>query len=281
VSGDPGSKSEHFRQELLAGLERFLTLFGRILLRLGVGYGEFTVIARRAFAAGGARSLGLESPADDPERVAALTGLTTEDIAAAMIVDKKPGDDHSLFSPLSTILHFWHHDQDYTDLDKKPRELPIEGEAPSFDALARRVGGGAATEQLLTDLEEWGCVERTEDGRLRVLTDCFTISQPGRHFAHVVTRSMTDLSRTLLHNMEQPDKDQRWMQRFVWTDRLLARDVSQFRELAVRQGRYSTDMLDEWLAGHEADTDYPHGNMLHRAGVGVYYFEVENDGDGD
>ena len=86
MSGDPGSKSEHFRQELLAGLERFLTLFGRILLRLGVGYGEFTVIARRAFAAGGARSLGLESPADDPERVAALTGLTTEDIAAAMIV---------------------------------------------------------------------------------------------------------------------------------------------------------------------------------------------------
>ncbi|MEJ2160530.1 MAG: hypothetical protein P8X53_08625 [Chromatiales bacterium] len=65
-------------------------------------------------------------------------------------------------------------------------------------------------------------------------------------------------------------------------DRSVSNAVAQqFRELAVRQGRYSTDMLDEWLAGHEADTDYPHGNMLHRAGVGVYYFEVENDGDGD
>ncbi len=279
MSGNPRSSSEHFRHELLAGLERFLTLFGRILLRLGVGYGEFTSIARRAFAVGGAKSLGLDSPADDPERVAALTGLTTDDISAAMSINRDPGEDHSLFSPLSTILHFWHHDPDFTDLEKNPRQLNIWGETPSFDSLAQRVGGGASTEQLLTDLEEWGCVERTDDGRLRVLTDCFTISQPGRHFAHVVTRSMADLSRTLLHNMEQPDKEQRWMQRFVWTDRLLARDVEQFRELAVRQGRYSTDMLDEWLAGHEADTDYPHGSMLRRAGVGVYYFEVEDDED--
>ena len=116
MSGDPRSSSEHFRQELLAGLERFLTLFGRILLRLGVGYGEFTSIARRAFAAGGARSLGLDSPADDPERVAALTGLSINDITAAVTVNRKPGEDHSLFSPLSTILHFWHHDPDYTCL---------------------------------------------------------------------------------------------------------------------------------------------------------------------
>jgi hypothetical protein len=156
---------------LTRGKQRTLELLGavldpviRLVLRTGVTWKEFSELSKAKFVAVATADFGIRGRPTNASRVAILTGLDRREVAK---LRKAPAATPAkgYQSKASQVLSAWHHDPFFL-ADRRPAELPIEGQGATFTELMRRYAPALPVVAMIKELKSAQAIEELGDGRL-------------------------------------------------------------------------------------------------------------------
>src|SRR5579883_1071443 len=259
------------RASLLAAARHMLVPIARLMVRNGVGFGDFVdagkaVLKERGLAA-------------TPARMSVETGLTRRDVER--IVDdpmRYAVTPSSEWNAAIQVLHAWHTRPPYVLI---PVSLPLELEydtpnrKQTFVSLVRSAVPGADPARVLAILLEIGAVEKDRDtARLRPLTRYIIPARMSEHQIRFVARAARRLLDTIDVNMSR-EPDEGRFERCVVADRGIpaaryADFVSFIRKIMAR----ALEDIDDWIADNaRPSSDEP----VVWPGVGMYHWLDDPD----
>ena len=279
----------------------------RLLLRHGVPFGRFEVLAKQVYVEVAQSEFALPGKKPSASRASILTGLTRKEVqrllaqaaaasdaagatlpagAAAAVPGSTPGETHdapaSRHNRAVRVLGGWTRDADFLGPDGAPRPLHLDGPnaapapqaapgEPGFAELVRRHSGDMPARAVLDELLRVGAVQRRPDGRIEPVARGYVPQQSTVDKLHMLGTDVADLITTIDHNLEHGATDPRF-QRKVMYRRLDPTHLAAFRALSSAQAQALLEALDHWLALH--DTPSPaDGAPAARVGLGIHYFE--------
>ncbi len=266
-----------FRQRLLKVVFEVMRPMARLLLDAGVGYKDFSRVAKLAFVDVSLRHYGLRGRKTNSARVAVMTGLTRREVSRLrrQIALFAPGDVPIALAP-SDVLHFWQQDPDYLQDDGRPSDISFEGDGPSFTKLVRRYGGDITPGAVRTELKRVGALAELPGGKLRLVKPYFVPEGTEERLLVSLRQNVRSLISTVAYNSDNPRKGPGRIERFVYSDHLTVDQIETLR-LSIRDSVEAyTKEVDDHLAALEsfnrASGDQPSGRTV---AVGVYFFEED------
>lgn len=263
-------------KQVLKATRFFMTPIARFLLRTGIGYREFSEVAKLAFVDVASRDYGIRGRPTNISRVAVMTGLTRKEVKRIRV--KLESDDVTAtvrVSPGQEMLHFWYQDAEFLGKDGNPFPIPYEGDGTSFVNLARRYGGDIPPGALRRELERVGAIEQTADGRILAVKREFIPVEVDSEFVESIAHSLHDLASTIAHNALHPGSEEGRIERYVFSRRLKKTSVPRFRRFAREHVPNFLEFIDDWMAAHEINYEDSKRQSQQRVGIGVYYFEED------
>lgn len=251
----------------------------RLLLRNGIPYRTFSDIAKRVYVDVAMEEFGIPGRKQSKSRVSIITGLSRKEV---LRVRRLPSPDDlgavELYNRAARVIGGWVRDPRFNPESVLPMELPFDGDAASFRELVKSYSGDAPARAVLDELLRVGTVERTPDGKIRLLERSYIPKAGEIEKIGILGVDTSDLIATIDHNIHQSGDP--FFQRKVCYDNLPSEALPGFRNLAANRAQGLLEHLDRWLS--ERDRDFhPEvaGTGRMRAGVGVYYFQ-EDCGEG-
>jgi len=248
----------------------------RLLLRGGVAWKDAAEALKTSFVEVATEDYGLHGRPTNISRVAILTGLSRREVGRLRKeLESESTPEFGSMNSATRLLTGWHLDPDFLDESGKPLELAMDGEGPSFTALARRYGGDIAPVTLVRELTRCDAVVHLPGGRLRVLKRYFMPS-PVDPTAVLRTGSvMQDLGNTVAHNLGRDENEPTRFEGRATNERMLGAHSKAFRAFLEREGQVFLERVDEWLAVHEASPSEQKKYRARRFGVGIY--QIQDD----
>jgi hypothetical protein len=259
-------------------LEAFLLVLkplARIMLRFGIGFREFSELAKTAFVDVASTDYGLRGRLTNISRVAVMTGLTRKEVKR--LRDKIAGGDATLVikaTPLSEVLHRWHSEDEFLEPSGKPKRLPFSGESASFSSLVRKFGGDIPPGALRTELKRVGAVFEREDGELEIVKRSVLPSGIDERLITALAHGVYPLLATTAHNMNPEREDASWPQLTAFTQSVRKTDLPRIRRISVDRLTEISESFDDLFMAYEtlqeAESRQNDKNIV---AVGVFYFE--------
>ena len=250
----------------------------RILLRFGIGFREFSEIAKTAFVDVATTDYGLRGRPTNISRVAVMTGLTRKEVRR--IREKIEAGDQSVvvkMTPLSDIIHKWHSDDEFLDSSGRPAVLPFAGESKSFSSLVRRFGGDIPPGAMRTELKRVGSVEEDEDGNLKAVSRAVYLKDDHDKLVTALIHAVYPLISTVAHNVNPERAEDSWAQRTTYSQTIRKNDLQRLRRISADRLASLSESFDDLLIAyetlHESDGSQEDNNTV---AIGVFYFE-DND----
>jgi len=249
----------------------------RILLRFGIGFREFAELAKTAFVDVASKDFGLRGRPTNISRVAVMTGLTRKEVRR--IREKiEAGDEFVVVksTPLSTILHHWHADDEFLDAEGRPKKLRFAGEEGSFSNLVKRYGGDIPPGAMRTELKRVGAIKEV-NGLLEVVGRTLHPSGFDNKLITAFVHGLYPLAATMSHNLD-PNRDNIWAQLSTYSKSIRARDVPRLRRIGYDRLTDVAKSLDDLFIAYEALHENEADSSDNRTVVvGLYYFEEGDD----
>jgi Family of unknown function (DUF6502) len=269
---------------LLSALEAILRPTVKLLLQCGIGYSEFAAVAKSVF---------IQVATDDYKRrgrpanfsqVSAMTGISRKEVSrirnAETDVRWTPNMETS---PVNTVLHQWHFDEDFSEGAGTANKLSFEGPL-SFSDLVSRHAGDIPPGAMRATLQRAGVLTQNPEGLLCVSQSFFYSRVFDRDFIRGIAFSLSNLGATLIHNAavhqrtDIPNERKRELgrlERTAWSEHLNDEGIARFKawvdESAPRFLRESNTLIGELEPPKRSWTqDRPRS-----VGVSVYYFEED------
>ena len=196
--------SPGLQRAVLVGLGSFLRPLARFLLRSGIGYKEFSDIAKAAFVSVASDEYGARGRSASLSRVAAVTGIGRKEVArirGSDLIRIEAEFWASELNPLTQILHFWHSDPEYSQ-DGVPHPLAFVNGGHSFTDLVAKYAGDVSASVARFELERSGAIENVNDGRLRAIRRQYTPTEVDVEFVRTMIFSLKNITGTLAHNAD-------------------------------------------------------------------------------
>ena len=261
---------------LSAAVLRLLRPLVRLLLRNGVTYGDFADLAKWVFVDVASAEFGVEGRKQTDSRVSVITGLSRKEVARVKQIDT-PDDaaTSKQYNRAARVIGGWMRDAQFTDADGKPMTLAIDGEGASFSELVKAYSGDMTARAVLDELIRVEAVERTADGKVRLLAPAYIPRGSDADKLHILGSDVAFLIGTIDHNL-QPGITEPHFQRKVAYDNLPAEALPRFRDLTKSKGQALLVELDKYLSQHDRDSNpAATGTGRKQAGVGIFYFEQD------
>lgn len=250
----------------------------RMLLRSGIGYKQFSELAKTAFMQEALGERDSRGRTTNVSRVAVRTGLSRKEVARLRMrmatgaaSGTEDGDSVYYSNHAARVLQLWYSDARFLDSSGSPMALPFGGEEPSFSSLVRAAGGDVPPGAVRAELSDASSIVEAEDGLLKPVKRYFVPADVGEElvvgFTHIVTPALEGLARNTDLECTQP-----FIQRLAYSDRLMPSAIPHFREVARDRASEFVQLIDDWLSSHEAKTDLVAGESR-RVGLGVFYYE--------
>ncbi len=270
---------KHLRP-LYAAIIRLLRPLARILLRNGVSCATFSELAKWVYVDVATKEFGIEGRKQSTSRVSVITGLSRREV---MRVRKLPRPDITASTErhnrAARVIAAWRRDSDFLDEKGKPAALPMEGRGATFSELVKRFSGNVPPRAVLDELINVGAVERTEDGRVCLLTRAYIPKNLDAHKLNILGTDVQHLISTISHNLA-PSPTAPLFQRKVAYDNLPDEVLPQFHRLFARRAQSLLESADRWLAQRDRDVNPTvKGAGRNRAGFGIFFFEESNSED--
>jgi hypothetical protein len=253
---------DDIQRQILAAFLVVLKPIARILLRFGIGFREFSEIAKTAFVDVASSDFGIRGRPTNISRVAVMTGLTRKEVRR--LRDKIAGGKHTVVvkpTPMWDILHYWHADGEFLDSGGRPSKLPFSGESKSFSSLVRRFGGDIPPGAMRTELKRVGAIEEDEAGNLTVLKRTFRPEGDHESLVASLVHGVYPLLATVSHNTNPNRNGSTWSQRIAFTQAVSKGDVPRLKRMTA--DRIESFVNDQDIKGEDKTT----------LAVGVFYFE--------
>ena len=124
------------RSKIHSAILLVLRPIARALLSGGVGYREFSEIAKTAFVDVATKDFGIRGRPTNISRVAVMTGLTRKEVRRIReAANESSGRIDVKDTPIAQILHRWHTDAEFLTRDGEPLELPVSTTTTYFSTL--------------------------------------------------------------------------------------------------------------------------------------------------
>ncbi len=252
----------------------------RYLLKGGVGYREFSEIAKIAYVDVATTDFGLRGRPTNISRVAVMTGLTRKEVRR--IRQKEAGADQiarAKDTPVSQILHRWHTDTEYLSANGQPLPLSPDGDAPSFASLVRKYGGDVPPGAMRTELERIDAIEVQKSDKKLMPTKRIAYDTDLRtRLVSGLAKILYPAALNLVHNIQKSDDAEWWVNLVAHTKYIRSSDRGRFMRISNDRIREFAKSIDDMQAGYEGlydenlDGDPAEGRTC---GVGVFYFEED------
>lgn len=274
----------NIQDALLSALEAILRPTVKLLLQCGIGYAEFAAVAKAVF---------IQVATDDYKRrgrpanfsqVSAMTGISRKEVSrirnAETDVRWTPNMETS---PVNTVLHQWHFDEDFSDGAGTAMPLPFEGPL-SFSALVSRHAGDIPPGAMRATLQRAGVLTQSSEGLISVSQSFFYSRVFDRDFIRGIAFSLSNLGATLTHNAavhqrtdisNERKRELGRLERAAWSENLSDEGIAKFKawvdESAPRFLEASNKLIGELEPPKRSWTQHRPRSV----GVSVYYFEED------
>ena len=211
-----------------------------------------------------------------PEVLRTVFNRILEDWRESPSPSSDSGNVRQDLDDLAHVLSIWHTDPRFVDRNGRPRRLRQSGRAPSFEALARIAIPSVSAQDALKRLLIVGVVEIDSHNRLQALRrELVTQQWDGLglwHWRHAARRYL----ETLEFNYTVPGEGR--FERTARSERLPGKSLPVFNRWVREHGADFVQMVDDWLTQHEGTVHAGEDADAITAGVGVYLFVDEADG---
>lgn len=271
----PDSDHDALLQQAVEGL---LQPLARLCVGRGLPYAQAEELFKRAYVAAARearREQGMVGTRD-VSQVAVATGLHRREVTR--IGDAKPARMLQRPAPATQLVTRWLADPGLRHRNGRPRKLPRQGGAPSFEALAMSITRHVHARSLLDELLRRGLVRLSTDGEMvQLMSDRiapnedqarlygFLVANAGDHMAAAVAN--------VLHG------DRRHFEQAVFSDSMSTEGLAQARDLVTQQWQLLLQNLVPALQ-KMIDEDGAQGRLAeHRIRIGLYSFQEPNPED--
>jgi hypothetical protein len=265
---------------MLTSVYACLLPLAKLLIRSGITYRQFETIAKRAFVHQAMAEAESRGRPTNTSRVAVRTGLSRKDVkrirdcilAEPMLASGSTADQSG---PPARVLHAWHSDRRFADVDGKPRDLDFQDEGSGFYALVHAVAGDVPPGAVRAELRRAGAIEELHDGKLRVLKRHYVPGHVDEKAITVMSSMVFHLTAGIVHNTDPDRTTGGFIQRIAFSDSLQTSAVPQFRQWSREQATAFIEKMDDWIAAHENPelASAEHQSIAGTVGVGVFYYE--------
>lgn len=239
------------------------------LLRSGVGYNEFVAALKPVFLAQAQAELARQAQKPTDSAISLLSGLHRKDVrsfreAATQAMEQVQADGSTWGKPsiANQVVTRW------LGQDAWPDTLPLTGEAPSFEALARSVSTDVHPRTVLQEMLRLG-VATEHEGQVQLLRAAFVPDAKHQEARHLMAGSVSDHLQSGVHNLSA-DSQRKFLEQSVFADGLSAESVQQLNLLA---NDLWTQAMQQMVAAAtplcEQDANHP---QPHRFRLGLFTF---------
>jgi hypothetical protein len=266
--------SSDARKQLLYAVRHVLRPIVRLLIRVGMSFDEFANVARGAYIESAIR----EQPngiTPTRDRIAFVTGLSRHQVDYYTdTVGALPVAGPTLARVVIEVLHKWHTDPVYLG----PYGIPLELEfdippGRSFQSLVAEIDPTVSPGKVLEELLRAGSVTYSGEKHYRAIKRW--VINPGalsplsiEYFAD----TLTHLAQTIEHNFNLVDTESKRLERRVYADRGLPRNLLPSFEAYAREraNQFLLD-IDDWIS-HSVSADSKGSGSKVDAGVNVFLY---------
>lgn len=269
------------KQAVLSVCYQVLRPVARLLIRHGIGYREFSEVAKASFVQVASDDYGIRGRRTNVSRVAVMTGLSRKEIKKIRDAESS-GNSTPLADAIRArrpeqVLMVWINDPEFQDSQGRPRAVPFDGDPVSFVSLLNRVGGDIPPKAMLNELLRAGSVAREGD-KLKVLSDAYI---PEPHDPEAILTggaALRLLATTINYNLGCEDPEARFFERRVYSDCLPTAHRLKFKKLAREKSDLLLRDFHAWLSERETEIgdEDPEcsGSVI---GIGIYFFDDSVD----
>lgn len=266
---------DEIQRQILGALLLVLKPLVRSLLRVGVGYREFSEIAKTAFVQTASEDYGLRGRLTNISRVAVMTGITRKEVRR--IRDKTEASEHTVVirtTPVSQILHRWYTDEMFLDEAGRPKKLPFDGDGVTFTLLVKKYGGDVPPGAMRTELKRIDALEISEDQLLQPTKRVAYNFELNDRFVGGMASIIYPATLNLAHNLEISDQSEWWANLAATSKSVRVADKGRIMRISTDRMNEFAESIDDMFGAYEAlyDSEKTNSNG-HAVGVGVFYFE--------
>jgi hypothetical protein len=218
-------------------------------------------------------------------RVLARTGVSTEQMARAFakaceqvpqrLVTQARRHTREVIDA-SHVLTVWYSDPMYLDANGEPIRLRARGEAPSLEALIKRVDVSLDLAEVIRYLARARTIQRSGSGYVP-RSRAVLLRGAGGAGNFLGLRTLVGVLRNVEHNSQPKHRARRWFQRFAENPHFPVRARV---ELDNKLERLGTDILNSLDADMQrAESARRPGEPTVRMGIGIYRFEDQPEPD--
>jgi len=263
------------KRGLLAAYRRLLGPLVRILIRNGVTFDEFTETARKSFVEVAGTDFAVTRGEEETHqnRIAILTGLEKSKVEEIWAELASPSDSNQNFLDICVkLLHAWHTDANFTGPYGIPLELNFDSNNKGrFVELCEKHTPSIEPKVLLDELAKVGAVVETEKDWFKVLVRGYEPKPESPAGLEYLTRTVSDLVRTLDHNILEKDSKKKLIERHVYTEEgIRPEDLPRFAKFASEKANLLLYELDDWLSKLEGPDEFAEEKIS--TGIGIFHY---------
>ncbi len=259
------------RQALNSTLNKILSALIHTLLRNGMSYGEFDLIARKVFVDIAYRDFSQPRKKQTVSNVAILTGLNRKEVKKLHELDTdQPTSSSKQYNRSIRVIGGWINDPDFLRANGSPRDLDMEGDN-SFTALVRKYSGDMPVAAMQKALVESANISIANDRKVRLLSHAYLPSDDPVEKLSILGTDTQQLIETINHNITAQPEDLRF-QRKASNHKVPVASIPAIKQYTQRKGQAFLEEVDLYLAQHESGDE-----ETVELSVSVFYHESAPD----
>ena len=270
---------DKIKTQILDAIFLVLRPISKIMLRYGIGFREFAEVAKSAFVDVATTEYGIRGRPTNISRVAVMTGLTRKEVRRLRDQNESGRDTLVLkTTPLTTVLHRWHSEEDYLDENGRPATLPFVGETSSFSSLVKQFGGDIPPGAMRTELKRVGALVEDEKGFVRAIRRVVHPKSKHENLCASLAHGVYPLISTIAHNTNPDLEEPTWVQLTAFTADISESELPRIRRISADRLTEVVESFDDVFMAYEKMSDSEEEPNKNRPiAVGVYYFEERED----
>jgi hypothetical protein len=262
-------------QALLAAAQALMLRLARLLVARGVPYAQAEESLKTAMveAAREAHPDGL--PHRLVSRIATTTGINRREVTRLTRFDSVAAEPQR--SAAANTFMRWRTNPGYLDAQGRPLTLARQGEAPSFDSLARSVTQDVHPRSLLDELLRLGLARLDEADRVTLILDAFVPSTDRARMLEFLAHNVGDHLSAAVANVLGPAP--RHLERAVFADGLSPNAIAAAEGWVADAWRDMAGALIPFIEKLIADEAHEPASMRQqRFRAGLYAYTERDDG---
>jgi len=253
----------------------------RVMLRNGLAFADFAALVKEVFVDVASEDFDLPGKKQSVSRISVITGINRKEVKRLLeLPSDSPDVDNN--NRAARVVSGWMRDNDFTDAQGKPRQLPLAstGAQTGFDALVKKHSGDMPARSILDELVRVGAAT-VNNGSVKLTSSGYVPSTSNDEMLRLSAEGASDLLKTVDHNLQTDNKVSR-LQLSVAYDDVSENGVELFRNLSREKSLELLNHLDQFLASQDRSVNQSvAGDGRYRTGLGIYYFEEEVTPDSD